>query len=120
MPLFTKAEDLLNHIRDYVNNRVDTMKLNMADKTSRLIANIVATTALVVVLLLFTVFASISLALVLGEWTGKLHWGFLIIAGIYLLVAFLIWRGKEKLLRLPIMNAILRHLFNDEENGCFG
>lgn len=117
MPLFSKAEDLLSHIREYVNNRIDTVKLNMADKTSGLIAKLVTIAAVVILVLFFAVFASISLALILGDLTGKLHWGFLIVAGIYLLIAFIIWWGKERLLRLPIMNAILRHLFNDNENG---
>jgi hypothetical protein len=116
MALFSKAEDLFSHIKEYVNNRVDSAKLNVADKTSRIVANGIAILVIVVLSLFFMVFASIAFAHVLGIWTGKLYWGFLIIAGIYLLLAFFIWLGKNKLIRLPIMNAILRQLFNDNDN----
>lgn len=116
MPIFSKAEDLFGHIKEYVNNRIDSAKLDIADKTSRISANAIAVLIIVLLSLFFILFASIALAQVIGEWIGKSYWGFLIVAGIYLLLAFIIRIGKNKLLRLPIMNAILRQLFNDNDH----
>jgi hypothetical protein len=96
---------------------VETAKLKLADKTSRLLANLVTAFVVVVLVLFFTVFASISLAIVLGDLTGRFHWGFLIIAGLYLLIALLVWVTKEKLLRIPILNSLLKQLIKDNEHG---
>ena len=38
-------------------------------------------------------------------------------AGIYLLIGILVWSLKERILRMPIMNAILQQLFNEEEDS---
>lgn len=116
MPLFTKAEDLFSHIKEYVNNRVESAKLDMADKTSRVVSRLIAFSLILLLSLFFVFFASIAFAQVIGIWTGKLYWGLLITGGIYLLIAFIVWVGKDRLLRLPIMNAILRELFNEKNN----
>ena len=68
------------------------------------------------IILFSLVFASIALAIVIGEWTGKLYRGFLIIAGLYLLAGIIIWMTKERLLRLPIMNSLLKQFLFDTEN----
>jgi hypothetical protein len=112
---FVKAEDLAGHIKDYINNRVDSVKLNVAEKTSKLGANLIAFVIVSVFALFFVVFASIALAYVFSALTGKLYWGFLMVAGFYLLAGVIIWSARERLLRLPVMNALLQQLFTEEK-----
>ena len=38
------------------------------------------------------------------------------VAGIYLFFGFMVWVLKERILRLPIMNSMLQHLFKEEED----
>ena len=40
----------------------------------------------------------------------------LIVAGIYLLLGIIIWAARIKLLQLPIMNALLKEFFKDDES----
>jgi hypothetical protein len=63
----------------------------------------------------FILFASIELANAVSRLTAGFYWGFVIVAGIYFLLGILFWKSKDKLLNLPVMNAILRKLFNEEE-----
>ncbi|MEO7048187.1 MAG: hypothetical protein ABI091_23010 [Ferruginibacter sp.] len=63
----------------------------------------------------FILFASIELANAISKLTAGFYWGFIIVAGIYFLLGIMLWKSKERLLNLPIMNAILRKLFNEEE-----
>ena len=37
--LFSKVEDLGGNIREYVNTRIDSLKLSAAEKSSKVIAN---------------------------------------------------------------------------------
>jgi predicted transporter len=112
---FARAEELAGHVKEYVNNRLRSVKLSAAEKISKVAANLIALTITMVIMLFFTVFASIALAFVLAEWTGKLYWGFLIVAGLYLLLAAIIWVAKERLLQLPIMNSLLQQFYSEEE-----
>lgn len=113
---FAKAEELADHIKEYINIRIDTVKLNAAEKSSKLAANIFAALIAAFVLSLFLLFASIALAFVFSKLTGEFYWGFLIVAGIYLVLGFITWTIREKILRIPIMNAMLQQLFKDDDD----
>jgi len=41
--------------------------------------------------------------------------GFLIIAAIYLLVGIMVWKGRKRFLRIPIMNRMIWQLFQNDE-----
>ena len=115
--VFSKVESLAENVRDYVNTRIDTVKLTAAEKSSKLLSNLIAGAIVAVVFLLFFLFVNFSIAYALAEWVGKTWAGFLIVAGFYLLAAIIVWAGREKIIRVPIMNSILNLLFkNDEED----
>jgi len=112
---FEKVEELADNIKQYVNNRVDAVKLTAAEKGSALIANLIAGLIVATVFMFFIVFASISLSLLLGNWIGSSWSGFLIVAGMYLLIGTIVWTAREKIIRLPIMNALIQQLFGEED-----
>lgn len=112
---FEKIEELADNIKQYVNNRVDAVKLTAAEKSSAIIANLIAGLIVATVFMFFIVFASIALSLLLGNWIGSTWAGFLIVAGLYLLIGIIVWTAREKIIRLPIMNALIKQLFGEED-----
>ncbi|MFM6924489.1 MAG: phage holin family protein [Ferruginibacter sp.] len=112
---FEKIEELADNIKQYVNNRVDAVKLTAAEKSSAIIANLIAGLIVATVFMFFIVFASIALSLLLGNWIGSTWAGFLIVAGLYLLTGMIVWTAREKIIRLPIMNALIKQLFGEED-----
>lgn len=118
---FAKAEELASAVKDYVDTRLDSVKLSVAEKTSAVLANVLAGMVVALVFVCFVFFGSIALALLLGSWLGAWWLGFLIVAGIYLLLGLITWLARGRLIRLPIMNAMIRQMFNrlefdDDEN----
>jgi len=115
---FEKIEELADNIKQYVNTRIDAAKLTAAEKSSAIIANSIAGFIVAAVFMFFIVFASIALSFLLGDWMGKTWAGFLIVAGLYLVIGIIVWTAREKIIRLPIMNAIIKQLFGeaDEED----
>lgn len=113
---FAKAEELTEHVKEYINNRMAAVKLNIAEKSSKLAATVIASVVAALFFFIFLIFASTALAFVFSRLTGALSWGFLIVAGIYLLLGALVWLLKDRILQLPIMNALLRQLFTDEKD----
>jgi Putative Actinobacterial Holin-X, holin superfamily III len=111
---FAKVEELADTVKDYVNTRIEAVKLNAAEKTSAVIANVLAGLVVVTFFMLFFLFGSIALAFGLGEWIGKTWAGFLIVAGLYLLIGIVVWTARVKIIQLPVMNALIKQLFGEE------
>jgi hypothetical protein len=114
--VFEKAEGLAASVKEYINLRIESLKMTAAEKTSAVAANIIAGALALFVGLLFVVFASVALALALGVWMGHLWAGFLTVAGLYLLAGIVVWTARGRLIRFPVMNALIRQLFTDQGN----
>ena len=116
--IFAQLQHLAEEVKEYVNVRIDLVKLNVAEKASAMVADTAATVITAIIFLFFLFFASTGLALFLSAVIGKSYAGFLIVAGIYLIVGLIIWYARGRLIQMPIMNAIIRQLFaNNRENG---
>ena len=113
---FAKVEELADHVKDYVKTKIASAKLSVAEKTSKLISNLIAALIVAGVFLLFILFGSIAGALALSAWIGKMYAGFLIVAGIYLLIGIIVWNARERLLRIPIMNSIINQMFKEDDD----
>jgi hypothetical protein len=115
--LFTKIENLGTSIKGYVNTRIESAKLTAAAKASAIAANAIAGIVVIVMFLFFLFLASTALAIIIGIWIGKTWAGFLIVGGFYLLIGLITWAARSRLIRVPVMNALIRELFSgDEEN----
>jgi uncharacterized RDD family membrane protein YckC len=107
---------LAESVKEYLNARIELVKLNVAEKSSEAMANVIAGVFVALVFFLFILFAGIALSIGLGAWIGNRWLGFLIVSLLYLVICLIIWFARGKIIRLPIMNAIIKQLFrNDDE-----
>lgn len=113
---FKKVESLAEQLKAYVNTRLSQVKLSGAEKVSKLVAILIALLVVALVFFLFFVLISIAGAIAIGQWLGSMWLGFLIMAGIVLLSAFFIWLAKDRLIRFPIMNALIKIMFENDED----
>jgi hypothetical protein len=112
---FAKAEELAENVKEYFDTRLESVKLNVAEKTSLVAANAAAGFIVVMVLVLCGIFMAAGFALLIGEWTGKAWAGFMIVAGLGFLKAIVIWSLRKRIIQLPVMNALIQQLFNSNE-----
>lgn len=112
---FNKFESLAEQLKAYVNTRVSQVKLSLAEKVSNLAASIIAMLLSALVFFLFFTLFCVAAALLIGQWLNSLWLGFLIVSGFVLLIGLIIWLAKDKLFRLPIMNALIEALFENED-----
>jgi hypothetical protein len=111
---FEKVEGLTDHLKEYINTQIDLAKLNIIEKASLVISNIIAVCIVVLFFLLVLVFGSIAGAWALSEWIGKPYSGYLIVAGVYLLLGIIVWVTRSQFFRFPIMNALIKQLHKNE------
>ena len=116
--VFTKIEELATNVKSYVALKIKSAKLSAAEKTAVIISNLAAVFIVVVILVFFIFFAGIALSIVLGEWIGKPWAGFLVVSLLLLLSGFLIWKKRRTLFGVPVMNSLIKQLFeNDDEKN---
>jgi hypothetical protein len=113
--MFRKMKNIVEEAKSYIETKKDLVKMKAADAVSESAGNAVAYITLAVVGLITLLFFSVSLALGLGWALGNNFWGFLIVTVIYVGTGAGIWFNKEKMFRLPILNALLKSFFNKGE-----
>lgn len=112
-----KAEfgKLGENIKRYAETRIDLFKLKLVDKLSSGIAAMISGALVAVMLLSVLFFASVSLAFYLGDLQGSLAQGFLLVAGIYLLVLILILLFRKAFIHDPVAGKIIRGMLTSDD-----
>jgi len=112
---FNDTESLLGEVKEYLNTRLAQLKLSFAEKTSKVAALMIAVVVTALVFFLVLVLISIAGAIVIGLWLENYWLGFLIIAAVVLFAGLILWLSRDRLLRIPIMNGLIKVMF-DKEN----
>jgi hypothetical protein len=113
---FEKVEGLADHVKEYINTRVELTKLRIAEKVSLVIGDLIAIAIVILLFLLMVIFGSIAGAWALSDWLGKPYAGFLIVAGFYLLLGIIVWIARGRFIRFPVMNAIIKLLHKKDDD----
>lgn len=99
-------------IQDYVQDRLLLLKLEMVEKTSKLVAVMFISLLIAVLSLFILLFLSFMAGYYFATVTGSLYLGFGIVCGFYvLLLAFILLAGK-KLLHTYITNKVIETIFD--------
>jgi len=107
-PTLTLIESLFSQSKEYVENRFDLLKMKVADKSASVFSAIITGVVLFLVFFLFFIVLNIGLGLLIGDLVGRASWGFLILAGFYLIVGLVLFSMRNKLFKAPITTMIFR------------
>jgi len=113
---FNNADAFVDQVKEYVNTRLAQLKLSFAEKTSKVAAVLIAVVMSALVFFLFLVLICIAAAVAIGQWLENFWLGFLIVGGIVLIVGIILGMSKNQLIRKPIMNALIKAMFDKDEN----
>ena len=106
-----KLIDLYENVKAYINLQIRILSLTLGEKVARTIAAIASNTLTVFLFAMFLLFASIALAYGLGQFLG-VAWGFLTVAGIYLLAAVLTIMLRKRI-EIPLINTFIKLFFKN-------
>lgn len=110
----TVFSELKKDVTTYIELKLELLKLNTYERA----ANVIAVLSQGVVLLLLAFFVTLFLALALGfyigDQLGNTALGFLIVAGIYALLFFLIILNKNRI-RTRVSNTIIDTMMSKDE-----
>ncbi|MBK7883337.1 MAG: phage holin family protein [Chitinophagaceae bacterium] len=105
-------KSLFQEAGDYLEVRLELLKLKAVDKSSGLVSSLGSVFIMMLMGFLFFFIFNIGLAFWLGDLLGKFHYGFFVVAGFYALVGLVFYIFRNKFLKAPLSNMVIKKLLN--------
>lgn len=109
--LKSKAEDLTESIGNYLNTYIKLKVLDTADKATTLGASVMAGLICIFLGIFVLFFSGIALAIWLGGLLESAPLGYLLVAGFYLLIIFILIAFRKKIIFPMIRNSLISKLY---------
>jgi len=107
-------DDLVGHTKAYIETKTELGKLQLVEKGSEISGSIVSGITFLLLASAVIGFLSIALAFYLSEVLGKTYYGFLAVGGLYALISLLAYAMKDRLIKRPVANSVIRIAFKKE------
>lgn len=107
-----RMESLFERAEDFGKTSFELYKLKTISKTAEVVSTFVSRGAVVIVLSMFLVFASIGLALWLGDLLGKPYLGFFCVAAFYIVLGGVLYYFLHQYIKRQVSNSIISEVFN--------
>ncbi len=101
---------LFEKAKDYVDTRIDLVKLKATQTTSDVVPSLVSKAVLLFFMIIFFLMVNIGIALLLGEVLGKTYYGFFIVGVFYALVGLLLHVFRKQWIKQPMSNKIIQKM----------
>lgn len=111
----SKLETVAEHVKDYLTTRYELAVLKVSDRSSSILSSVISYAVAAIVGVFFLLFLSLALALFISEKIGNSYAGFFIVAGFYLLIVVLVLVAREKMIRIPLLNAFIKQLCMEDK-----
>ena len=105
-------EDIVDDAKGYLEARIEYTRLYLVEKVSKIFADLVTNTAVIVCFILAFLFGSVTLALFLSDVLGSFTRGFGCVSLIYILLAVIVYSTKDKYIEKAIINVAVRKYFD--------
>ena len=115
--LKSKAGDLTESITEYIQSSYKLTLLNAADKATSLAASTLASVAIVFLGIFVLFFGGIALAIWLGNLLDDAALGYLLVAGLFLLVIIVIVALKKKIVFPVIRDNLINKLYEPSDQN---
>jgi Putative Actinobacterial Holin-X, holin superfamily III len=107
-------ESLFKKTGDYVETRIDLMKLQAVNKTSEVTSSLVSNIIIGMLGLMMLVIFNIGVAFYLGEVLGKVHYGFFAVGGFYLVLSLLLYAFRNQWLKTPVQDKMIQKMLHSD------
>lgn len=105
-------KNLSDSAKEYLSLQFQLFKLNLAEKISQTLSLLIIIMSGTILLLASFVYLSIILVIQIGNYTGSFSTGLLIISSLFLLLFFLLFLFRKRLILNPIIRKMSKILFS--------
>ncbi|WP_308990615.1 hypothetical protein QLS71_003945 [Mariniflexile litorale] len=112
-----KSIDILyEKAKKYTETSAELVALHAVDKTADVLSSLTSIMLIIIVVTLFTLFINVGLSLFIGSLLNAYYLGFFIVSGFYLVLAFVLYKFKDKLIKTPVANLIIAKLLKSKKS----
>ena len=108
----TPVESLIDRVKSYVETRIDLLRLKAIDKSSSFLSLLLSMIVVILISFMAITMFSIGIAILLGDLLGKSFYGFFIVAVFYIITGLVLYFMREKWLKSPIANSMIKNLLD--------
>jgi hypothetical protein len=109
--LKTKAGELSDSVTEYVHTYYKLSILKAADKATTVVSSLLSSVAVFFLGIFVLLFSGIALGIWLGELVHSVALGYLLVAGIYLLIIIILVLMRKKIVFPMIRNLIINKIY---------
>ena len=109
--------ELFKEVKKYLKLQGEYAKLDLVEKLTILLSTLTLIFVLIILGTMAAFYLSFMLVYVLASATESLVAGYAIIGGILILLAFIIYRLRQKLIFQPMVNFLARLFLDDSSNN---
>jgi hypothetical protein len=109
--------DFKNLIIDYLQNRLELVRLSAFEKMAKIIALLFSGMILTMLLFFSVLFISIMAGFYFSNLFQNTFYGFAIVAGFYLITFVVLLIYRKQLIEKFIINAVVKVLFEEEDEA---
>lgn len=102
-------EPLFDKVKDYSKTSLELLKLRSIDRSSDFLSSLIFRLIVVSIILLALLSLNIAAALWLGDLTGKVYFGFLLVSSFYIFIGIILRLFRTRI-KLNISNSIINSL----------
>jgi hypothetical protein len=106
------VEALFEKTGDYLETRMELLKLQTINTTSDITSSIVSRLVLVLIVSLIVLILNTGIAIWIGDMLGKMYYGFFIVAGFYIVVACFLFIFRHKWIKRPVSDMLIKKMLN--------
>src|SRR5204863_9942951 len=104
-------EKTAEHLKQYAEAKADLFLLSSTEKIATGVSSLASILFLTFFILFLLLFLSIGVAIWITENYVSSSLGFFIVAGFYFILATLTYLFREKLIKVPVINLLLKKIF---------
>lgn len=109
-----QVEGLFGELREYVALRIQIAQLKFSSKSSLVASSVLTYMLVFMVAFFFILVLTIGVSLWIGSLMGEWYLGFMIMAGVYLMIGLIIYIFRNKWVRIPLNNLIVKEIFDED------
>ncbi len=106
------VQALFEKTGDYLETRMELLKLQAINATSDMTSSIVSRLVMVLVIGLAVLILNTGIAIWIGNMLGKMYYGFFIVGGFYMIVAALLYAFRHTWIKKPLNDKLIKKMLN--------
>jgi hypothetical protein len=108
----TSFEDLFEKTKKYVGTRIELFRLKGINKLANILPGIILFICLAFLSFVVLILLSIGLAKCFDSLLGTHFWGYFIMAGIYIVLGFILFANRKRFLKTPLTAWLIKNLID--------